>query len=283
VETSDIHTSTVIDAARAGEPDRYLAALLSPPGQREALLTLAAFSAELSAIPLRVREPAVGEIRLQWWRDALAMPPVLRTGSPIADAVRQAALRHELPGELLEAMVDGRASLLPMVAALGSEDMRDHLWKTEGALFALGARVTGVPMSAEAQAACAACGHAYGLVRLLLRLPQMLAHGRIPLATAQLEAAGLTAEDLLSGVADARSEALVAYCSAEIRRSLSEARQFTAALPRPNRVAFLPLALVEPYLRALQRSGHALLRQETSVAPLTRVGRIAAAHLLGRL
>jgi hypothetical protein len=76
---------------------------------------------------------------------------------------------------------------------------------------------------------------------------------------------------------------LLAHCSAQIRRDLDVARQFTATLPRAWRVAFLPLALVEPYLRVLERSGGALLREETRVAPLTRVCRIAAAHLFGRL
>ena len=59
--------------AREGEPDRYLAALLAPAPEREALLALAAFAAELTRIPLRVvQEPMMGEIRLEWWRTALA-------------------------------------------------------------------------------------------------------------------------------------------------------------------------------------------------------------------
>ena len=63
----------VADIARAGEPDRYLAALLAPAPQREALLAMAAFATELARIPRRaVREPFMGEVRLQWWRDALS-------------------------------------------------------------------------------------------------------------------------------------------------------------------------------------------------------------------
>ena len=64
-------TDVVRTAARAFERDRYLAALLSPRGVREDLLALAAFAGELARIPAFVSEPMVGEIRLQWWRDAI--------------------------------------------------------------------------------------------------------------------------------------------------------------------------------------------------------------------
>jgi 15-cis-phytoene synthase len=277
--------SPIAAIAKDGEPDRYLAALLSTPAQRADLLALAALSTELYRIPQRiVHEPAMGEIRLQWWRDALALPPELRAGHPVADAIRKAAHDHEFPADLLEALIDARSILLDATSPLTEDGFRGFLWKAEGSLFALGAQVAGSPDSCRLQAGCTAAGQAYGLARLLLELPRMLAAGRIPLAKVQLDSAGLSAEEMLAGAADgARIEALLAHCSAQIRRDLDVARQFTATLPRAWRVAFLPLALVEPYLRVLERAGGALLREETRVAPLTRVCRIAAAHLFGRL
>lgn len=277
-------SSSVAAIARTGEPDRYLAALLAPPRQREALLALAAFATELARIPLRIaHEPAVGEIRLQWWRDALTLPPELRTGHPVADAVRHTAQAQGLSAELLEALIDGNLLVLDAASPLTEEALTDLLWKTEGALFALGAQVVGLSASPGVHAGCAAAGQAYGAARLLLGLPHALAHRRVPLAKVQLVAAGLSAEELLAGTADARIERLIAACSAQIRGNLEVARQFAARLPRTARVPFLPLALVEPYLRAVERSGRAFLHEETRVAPLTRVCRIAAAHLFGRL
>jgi len=226
----------------------------------------------------------MGEIRLQWWRDALGLPPELRTGHVVADAVRKAAQSHQLPADLLEAMIDARSLLLDNTSPLTEDGFRGFLWKAEGSLFALGARVVGLPASAQVHASCVAAGQAYGLIRLLLELPRMLARGRIPLAKVQLDSAGLSAEELLTGASGgAKIEALLGECSAQIRRNLDVARQFTATLPRAARLAFLPLALVEPYLRALERSGGALLREEARIAPFTRVCRIAAAHLFGRL
>ena len=97
--------------ARAGEPDRYLAALLAPPPQREALLALAAFAAELARIPRRaVREPFMGEVRLQWWRTALGLDDGGGDsgGHAVAVAMRAAVRSHDLPGATLNDMIDAQ-------------------------------------------------------------------------------------------------------------------------------------------------------------------------------
>jgi 15-cis-phytoene synthase len=276
--------SPVVEAARAGEPDRYLAALLARPEQRDALIALAAFAAELGRIPQRVAsEPAMAEIRLQWWRDAFALPQPLRTGYPVADAVRDAALRHNLPHELLSAVVDGRELGLRKGAPLQNGELDDLLWGTEGALFAVGAHIVGLDLDPRVEGACAAAGRAYGLSRLLLELPRALVQGRVPLAAAQLEAAGVRAEELLAGTADGRMAKLLDICAAQARHSLAQVRPFAAGLPRPQRVVFLPLALVGAYLRAVGRQGWAPASEPAGIVPLTRVCRIAAAHLFGRL
>jgi 15-cis-phytoene synthase len=267
--------------AREGEPDRYLAALLAPRAQRDDLLALAAFSAEIRRIPLLAHEPAMGEIRRQWWRDALTLPPELRSGHPVTDALRATALRCNLPAELLAGFIDSASGPFPDDVQVGPEELEARLSKAEGGLFELAARVLGVPSSAEAAAGCAAAGHAYGLARLLLELPRGLATGRVALAGTPLASAGSTFEELRSEGGSSRIKALLGEQVVQVRHSLAIAQQFVAGLSRAARVGFLPLALVEPYLRVLERSGPRFLQQEVSVAPLTRVCRIAVAHLFG--
>ena len=101
----------------------------------------------------------MGEIRLQWWRDALALPPELRTGHPVADAVRKAAHRPSTPRR-----PPGGADRRPFRSCsttpspLTDEALRDLLWKTEGALFALGARVVGLPARRRVRCSLCCCG-----------------------------------------------------------------------------------------------------------------------------
>jgi 15-cis-phytoene synthase len=277
--------ATIADSARAGEPDRYLAALLAPPAARDGLIALAAFAAELGRIGhLVTREPMMGEIRLQWWRDALQpADPGVRTGNPIADALREATARHGLPAQLLLGIIDAHASDLQPEPFPSEDTVAAYLGGSEAAPFTLAAHVLGEPAPAnpDLQAASAAAGRAYGLVRLLLGLPQALARGFSPLPRDRLERAGIA--DLASEADVAKVSALIGDLHAEVLHNLEAARQHVANLPRPSRVAFLPLALVEPYLRALEKPGQNPLRDLAEIAPLQRIWRIGRAHWLGRL
>src|SRR5262249_28656896 len=128
----------------------------------------------------------------------------------------------------------------------------------EGAAFLLAGLILGGNQAALTPPAAAA-GRAYGIARLLARPPRPL--------TAPHAAA-----------ADRRAATI-----ADARRHLAACRQQLANLPRKVQVAFLPLALVGPYLRILERKAGEALRAGVTVAPLSRVARIAAAHWLHRI
>ena len=104
--------ASVRAAARQLDRDRYLAALLAPRRARDGLMALAAFHGEIARIPLTVRESAIGDIRLQWWRDALLTPAGTATGNPIADAMRATMREHALPSEMLIKIIDAYADML---------------------------------------------------------------------------------------------------------------------------------------------------------------------------
>ncbi len=126
----------------------------------------------------------MGEIRLQWWRDALEAPhTATRTGNPIADAVRDAAHRCDLPASLLLDVIDAREVDLAAQAMADDGALRIHLWKSEGALFALAAGILRREPGVDVHATAAACGHAYGLAAAPAR-PAARAVARAPAAAA---------------------------------------------------------------------------------------------------
>src|SRR5262245_49761252 len=63
--------SYCVDLVRSGDRDRFLCAAAAPPGSRRVLLALLAFNLEIARTREVVREPMLGEIRLQWWRESL--------------------------------------------------------------------------------------------------------------------------------------------------------------------------------------------------------------------
>jgi len=57
---------------RRVDEDRWLSSRYAPgPAARRALIALYALNYELVRIPRAIREPGLGAIRLQWWREAL--------------------------------------------------------------------------------------------------------------------------------------------------------------------------------------------------------------------
>lgn len=276
------HAEVVRASARAWELDRYLAALLSPRDVRWDLITLAAFAGEIERIPVIVREPMMGEIRLQWWREALEnTDPSTLSGHPVADAARSVVARHRLPLGLLIGFIDAQSVLLHEEPIMDDQALAAHLAKTEGALFELALRILG-SRSETAHALAMPAGRAYGIARLLVELPALWAQGRVLIPETRLAAAGLSLTDVQAGVPRERLEPVIEGLIDQVRRDLDEARQRQGQLDRVQHAALLPLAVVEPYLRALRRTTRDPLREPLQLAPIRRVWALWWSHVSGR-
>jgi phytoene synthase len=84
---------------RESDPDRYYAALFAPATERPHLLALYAFSGEIARVRETISGPMPGEIRLQWWRDALAGEARGSVADhPVAAAILDTVERYHLPG-----------------------------------------------------------------------------------------------------------------------------------------------------------------------------------------
>src|ERR1700754_910231 len=56
---------------RAADPDRYFSALFAPAAARPYLFALYAFNHDVARVAETVREPMLGAIRLEWWRETV--------------------------------------------------------------------------------------------------------------------------------------------------------------------------------------------------------------------
>jgi phytoene synthase len=258
-------TAEVRASARAHDFDRYLAALLGPREARDDLITLAAALGEIARVPALVKEPMMGEVRLTWWRDELAKPAdAAPSGHPVADAMRAVVTRHGLPQDEIEGLTEARVLDLYADPVRTEADLEAYLDATEGAGFRLAARILG--LSGDENGITAA-GRAFGLTRVLLSLPRHRQRVRDPLPVM----VGMSAEERAALWARRALDEL-----GRARRQLAETR--VRIMP-----AVLPVALVEPYLRALQKPGHDPWMMPTDISPLVRVWRLWRAHLTGRV
>lgn len=261
------------DVAIEREPDRYFAATLAPAALRYDLVALAAFAAEIARIPEQVREPLAGEIRLQWWRDALAESGSdTAAGHPVAGAMRSAMDRIALPYALVEGVIDVQTDIVHGERPADEAALRAHLVAGEGSLFRLAAQVcTGEGTDDDAQTAEIA-GVAYGLARLLVRIP------------ADRGAALLLPRSLVGDDEEpAEQAAAVVALAAMARKAHADVVARLRKMPRRRRLAFLPLAMVRPNLRALEGQRNQRDARPFEPLPIGRLMRIGWAHASGRL
>lgn len=271
------------EAAKSGEPDRYLSALLAPRVIAADLMAVAACQAELARVPATVREPMMGHIRLQWWHDAIgAAAGGEATGHPVADAMRATMARHDLDRALLDAMIEARLADLGHDLFADDTAMLAHFATTEGLGFALALRIAGLPPGDDLDAAAASAGRAFGLARSLGRLPELARAGAFPIPASRLRDHAIDPEQLTAPPAESGiSPAISACCEAlrDIGRAeLSKARAAVARLGAAAIPPLLPLAMVEPYFAVQEQMRASPLQQLAEVTPLGRLWRLWRAH-----
>jgi 15-cis-phytoene synthase len=266
-------TDAVREAARRGEPDRYLAALLAPRNVRGDLAALAAVAAELSRVVQIVSEPMMGEIRLQWWRDAVeTVARGERAAHPLADALGDAIRRHHLPVALVHRLIDASSMELGTEPAAGEQPLDAYLEAAEATQFRLALLVFGQSGTSEQDAVIGAAARAYGIAR---RPGRLLLAMQAPEALVAGPQAG-------RADGDAAARDALAALRQEARSALATTRAKMHMLEPASLPALLPLVMVEPYLRAQERVADPL-RHVAEVAPLTRVWRIWRATMRGRI
>lgn len=270
-------------SARTHAYDRYLSALLAPAEAREDLISLAAFLGEVSRIPLTSADVALGEIRLQWWRDAIdGFEAGQRSGSPVADAMGEVVRRRGLPTALLHAIVEGRSRELYEDGIPDEAAVTSYLEETEGAAFRVAALILGASASPEMDEAASAAARAVGSMRLALTLPLHISKQRLPLPASR-HVAGRDPRGLDVGAAREALRGLTQGLAAEARDGVDHFRATQSLVPANIFAAFLPVSLVAPYLRALESPRHDLLLEIADISPLVRVVRIWLAHWRGRI
>jgi len=204
--TADIDGINACAAAlERGDPDRFRAAMASPPAARHVLFPLYAFNVEVSRAPWVTQEPMIAEMRLQWWRDVLEE---IATDKPVRS--------HEITTPLAQTLdVDAAKSLDALIAARRWDVYKDafedaahfveYLRNTGGLLMWQAARLLGASDDHEVE--ITNIGAATATARYLGAVSALETSGRIPLVDGTRDAIKTLA---LNAVADAGSARKVA-------------------------------------------------------------------------
>lgn len=100
---------TLDGQVRVADLDRWLSSrLVSDPQARADLIALYAFEAELMAIPTRVTQPLLAEMRYTWWAEQMdgVFAGVPRKGHPVLEALTDLVARHGLDRAPFDALIE---------------------------------------------------------------------------------------------------------------------------------------------------------------------------------
>ena len=243
------------ELVREADKDRFLASLFAPAEHRRALFALYAFNAEIARVRDVAREPMPGEIRLQWWREVVEGGRSEEARAhPIAAALMDAVERYGLPTHPLAGLIDAHAFELyddPMPSLIHAEA---YAAKTSSALFQLAAKILDANAAVDGLAHHA--GIAYAFAEQLRLFPRHAARRQLFVPLDILQRYQAQAEDLFGGRTTLPLRAALAEMRLHIRGHLTEANDLLATAPAAVLPAFLPLALVRPLLKKMERHGY---------------------------
>lgn len=271
--TEDGHVAAFL---RDADRDRYFATLLLKPGQREAVQALYAYSADVASIRDRAREAAAGEIRVQWWIDAIKGEGHGNVrGNPLTAALLDTIASHRLPIAPIVRLADARRFDLYHDAMPDLASFEGYAGETTSALYQLAALIVD---PAEAAGAADAAGHfgvAQALSGHLRALGYNAARGRLFLPLSVFAANGATLEDILGGRA---TDGVIAARNQLIeltQEHAAKARLAARRLPRSLQPIFAALALLPAQVARLQSTRMAPFSAPPEIADWRKLAAMA--------
>jgi phytoene synthase len=274
--------STLGALVRQHDHDRFQTVLFAPPAARDALFALYAFNYEIARIRESVREPMLGQIRLQWWREAIeiaysgAAPRRHEVAEPLTAAIRACGLTRAH----FERLIDSRERDLADTPPATLAALEDYAEGSSSRLVQLALEVLDAA-TPEARAMGTEVGVAYALTGLIRAMPVHSRSGRLMIPDDVAAQAGMNPGDYARGRATPALRRAVEAIARAAARRLDAARAIRHRPPKAALPALLPGRVAATALERLERVGFDPFSGAVASDPL-QSWRLAYAALTGR-
>lgn len=246
---------TVLANLRRSDPDRVRSAMFADEPRRERLILLYAFHLELAKVPELVSEPMIGQIRYQWWREAIA--EIYESDSvrkhEITTPLRALLLDYEIPRFWVDQLIDGRERDIDPRPFQSLTEAQDYCAITSGALMKIAVKLCGEDEGQGIEAA----GIAWGLTGLA-------------------RAYGYYHETMLSAISFER------LCQSAKAKHIEAA----GSIDQLSNEAFPAVAyasLVRPYLKRLTQTGFDPKKEQVTYTAFAKQIRLLGSVLRGKI
>lgn len=241
---------------RRFDNDRFLCTLFAPPAEREALASIYAFNLEVARVRESIREPMLGRIRLQWWREAIAgIFAGTPQREPVAEALAEAVARFRLGREHFDGLIDAREFDLEDRPPATLDYLVGYAKGTGAPLVKLSAEVLGARGHGVAEAA-EHLGIAWALTGLIRAVPFHASARRLYLPAAVSRKAGLDVLAMFERGSVPALPKVIEPMAERARKHLAAARGARREVPAGALPAFLPASLAQLYLKRIAAAGY---------------------------
>jgi len=266
MQTNSEHCAALV---READRDRYLATLFAPAEHRDALFSLYAFNVEIARVRDLARQPMPGEIRLQWWREVLSGERAGEADAhPVVAALRATLQRYGFVAAPLIELIDAHTFDLYDEPMASTGNLELYGIQTQSPLIAMAAGILGAGDSLP-ELGTMDVAVAYAIGGILNDFARHAARRQLYVPLDVLDRHQVNHEDIFAGRANSPLRAALAEMRMLARQHLAAA-QIKLKSARPDILpAFLPLALVGPTMRRMERTDYNPFRPQP-IAPWRR-------------
>ncbi|MBL4801143.1 MAG: squalene/phytoene synthase family protein [Emcibacter sp.] len=269
--------------------DRYLTTLYARQEKREGLYAIYAFNYEISRIRETVSEPMLGEIRLQWWREAIEgiyqdniqnHDVVL----PLATAINE----FKLPRDIFMAIIDGRSQDLYDDSPENIAALEDYLHKTAGNIACLAVLILGQKDSKEPTSELASdlprrLGVAWGYVGIIRAIPYHLSLKKNFIPLDLMEKYGIAPRKFLSPDDLGPVKEILQELCQQAERHLQYLSNNKKHINTDVRSVYLLSALTREYLKTIKKADYNPFRLMEKAGSFSRQWHLLTSALFNRI
>jgi NADH dehydrogenase [ubiquinone] 1 alpha subcomplex assembly factor 6 len=266
---------------RRQDHERYLTALFAPANRRNALFALYAFNQELARARESVREPIMGLMRLQWWRDSLGEIYAGRTRDhAVARPLGEAITAYGLPQAEFERLIATRERDMDTEPPADLPALLAYAEGTAATLNFLALKCLGEPAVAVEEAG-KQIGIAWALVGLARAVPFHTSQRRLYLPAALMAERKLSTTELFDRGSAPQLRGIIEALAREANNRIRQARSLRPEVPRRFQPVLLQASLAAGHLRRLAAAGYDPFDARVQQPPPGRIWGLAARRLLG--
>ena len=249
----------------------YYSVLFLPAESRLALTCLFAFYREIKESAEECSDPALGQIKLNWWRQEIANAFSGHPQHPVTHALLPATTRFGLSHDLLLQLIEGVQSSVFKNRHADFQSLQDYCARTSGLAEQLAARILGLNDPDSLQHA-QELGVAFGLTHVILNLRRDAKRNRILLPQDELARLGVREADVLNLRETENLKKLIEFAIHKAENCYNRATSgFSVAERKAQRARTALAAIYLSQLREIREDGCGILRRRVELTPVRKL------------